>query len=122
MTLGNEIGSVGQLMDAPSVVLWGILPAVIVITVICSITLWFRPSFTGTQMIETCQENKVTGNVNCKEREISKKWNLVAILILAVVLACGVGCFTYKMGIMIKNPKVGMGLVVTDLAVDAIFH
>ena len=117
---GKQARAIVSTIDAPSMVTWGLIPALIVLLLAYAFVWWMKPKFSGTQTVQQCTDNKVTGDQQCKDVQMSRKWNLLIAIGLPLLIASSVGFFSYRIGIMVKNPKLGMGIMTTSMISSAI--
>jgi len=96
---------------------WGVIPGFIVGVLILVLCIFLRIPLKGSGEVDVCSGEGE--NEECSTEPYNYKWNLL-IYIFAPLIGGGIaGGSFYKLGFMIKNPKMGATIVGTRLAGEA---
>jgi hypothetical protein len=113
------VNAVTESITPVSVITWGLIPAAIVGVIALIILFFLGIPLTGTTHRKVCKpvpkdENGTSDpdvEPECKEVEVSNKFNILWYILVPLITGAIAGFSAYKIGIMIKNPKFGVGIV-----------
>ena len=100
-----------------NIIHWGILPGLMVGLITFIVLLFLPIQITGSREEYVCSEDD---DSNCYNKKISNKYNILIYIFLPLIFAFIVGSMVFKLGIMVKNPKFGVGVVGAKMLKNAI--
>lgn len=102
-----------------NVVQWGIIPGLFTALITLVILFFLKVPLSGTTTHHICETNKQDGEI-CQDKEVSNKYNILMYIFLPIIFAFIVGSGVFKLGIMINNPKFGVGIVGANMIKNAV--
>lgn len=105
-----------------NVVKWGIIPGLFTALITLVILFFLKVPISGTTTHHICETKKQDGEdvEICQDKEISNKYNILMYIFLPIIFAFVVGSFIFKLGIMVNNPKLGVGIVGANMIKNAV--
>jgi hypothetical protein len=94
-----------------NVITWGVIPGVIAGIIILIILIYLKIPLSGTRKIRVCRGSPQV----CEDKEVSNKYNILWYTLGPLIGGLIIGSIGYKIGIMAKNPKFGVGVVGAEM-------
>jgi hypothetical protein len=105
-------------VQPPNIILWGFMPALLTFIFCVSFIYALDIKLIGKSKKTTCTG---TGkNEQCRETTVSHNWKLFAAIPILIFLPIAIGYVFMQLGLIVLNPKLGVGILATGMFVDAL--
>lgn len=108
--------AVSKSIKPVNIIKWGVIPGIVIGVVVLLILLYLRIPISGTSIARVCSGTPQV----CVDKVVSNKYNILWYIFAPLVGGLIAGTITYKLGVIVKNPKFGVGIAGAHMIKDVI--